>query len=62
MDSAVAMIESSDGGDSTAAQGMPQRASAGLPTKKDGREGDPGHAFCLREEIFRDYHVRVARS
>jgi len=27
-------------------------AVANSPTKKRGREGDPGHAFCQKEETF----------
>lgn len=27
-------------------------ATADSPTKRRGREGDPGHAFCQREETF----------
>ena len=26
--------------------------TADSPAKKSGREGDPGHAFCQREETF----------
>jgi hypothetical protein len=27
-------------------------AKTKTPTKKRGREGEPGHAFCQREETF----------
>jgi hypothetical protein len=36
-------------------------ATAGLFARKRGREGDPGHAFCQREETFATpaYGLRV---
>ena len=53
MVSAVAMVRPSNGGDSTAAEGMPQRRDDERANeKKRGREGEPGHAFCHKEETF----------
>src|ERR1019366_346899 len=52
MVSAVAMVRPSNGGDSTAAQGMPQRHVSGLTHKKTWPGGGSQPCFCQREETF----------
>ena len=52
MVSAVEMWRPSNGGDSTAAEEKPQRCDDKQTQKNMGGRGDPGHAFCQREETF----------
>src|ERR1700674_2011864 len=59
--SAVAMGRPSNGGDSTAAPGMPQRCSGERAHKKRGREGVSRPRHLPEGRNFRDARLRLAR-
>jgi hypothetical protein len=53
MVSAVAMVVPSNGGDSTAPQGMPQRCPRGLRTKNVAGRGIPATPFARGKKLSR---------